>query len=271
MVYIALLFIIVMVFFYYNTFVWLINSWINNPYYSHGFLVPFISGYLIWNIRKELALAEKKQTMTGLALIIIGILIHILSTLSTMRFLSGISLILSIAGVIIFLFGEQVFKKILFPIIFLFFMIPLPFTDVLAPPIQTISATLSSALANFIGIPVTREGLILHIPNATFEVGLECSGLRSIITLITIAVIFAFMLEGGLLMKSIILLSSIPLAILGNIFRIISMLTIADLYGKDIAMRYFHDFSSIFLFAVVLVSLFSIGRCFGRLKFKKTF
>ncbi len=258
-------------FFYYNTFVWLIESWINNIYYTHGFLVPFISTYIIWNMRKELAGIEKKQAYEGLALFAFGIFLHGIGVLYTIRFISGISLIVTASGVILYLLGWDFMRKITFPILFLLLMIPLPFVDMVAPPIQTVSATSSSYIANSLGLPVQRDGLVLYLPSATFEIGLPCSGLRSIISLLTIAAIYAFILEGGMLMKLIIVTASIPLALAGNILRLISVLAVADMYGQEAALRYFHDFSSLLLFGVALAGLFLVGRCFGRLRFKKIF
>jgi exosortase len=269
--YILLMFIAAFGLFYYDTFSWLVGSWINNEYYSHGFLVPIISGYIIWNLRKELATTEKKQSQTGLAILAVGILLQGIGVLWTVRFISGISLLVTIYGVILYLFGWEFMKKISFPLIFLVFMVPLPFVDIIAPPIQTISAIGSSNMANLFGIPVEREGLVLNIPTGSFEVGLPCSGLNSIISLLTIAVIYAFILEGGMLMKLTIVISSIPLALAGNIMRITSVLAVANKYGQNIAMNYFHDISSLILFSVVLMGLFLIGRCFGRLRFKKIF
>ncbi len=268
---IYLLFIAIVGIFYYNTLGWLIGSWINNPYYSHGFLVPVISGYIVWNMRKELAAVEKKQSESGLGLFGAGIMLQGISVLWTVRFLSGISLIVTIAGMILYLYGWELFKKIKFPLFFMFFMIPVPFVDMAAPPLQTVSAFATANLANFIGIPVQREGLVLNIPAGSFEVGLPCSGINSIISLITIGVIFAFMLEGRMFMKSTILISAIPLAMAGNIMRITSVLAVANVYGEDAAMNYFHDFSSLLLFSIALGGLFLVGRCFGRLRFKKIF
>ncbi len=269
--FLALLFVVVIGVFYFNTFTWLVESWINNIYYSHGFLVPVISGYVVWGMREELAGIEKKQAQEGLMLFITGIALQGISVLWTMRFISGISLVLTVSGAILYLFGREFLKKIAFPVLFLFLMIPLPFVDIVAPPIQTISAITSSNLANLLGMPVQREGLQLILPASTFEVGLECSGLRSIISLFTLASLYAYILEGGLAMKFIIVASSIPLALAGNILRIISVLAVANIYGASTAIRYFHDFSSLLMFSVALVGLFLVGRCFGRLRFRKIF
>ena len=271
MVYILLIFISILGLFYYNTIGWLIGSWLHNEYYSHGFLVPLISCYIVWSMKKELAMTEKKPSQSGLALFVAGIILHGIGVMWTVRFLSGLSLILTISGIILYLYGWDILNKLKFPLLFLIFMIPLPFVDMIAPPIQTISAIASSHMANIVGLPVERVGLVLSIPAGSFEVGLPCSGMNSIVSLLTIGTIFAFMLEGSNLMKFTILASSIPLALGGNIMRITSVLEVANIFGQEAAMKYFHDFSSLLLFSVALCGLFLVGRCFGRLQFKKIF
>ena len=269
--YLSILFIPTVLIFYYNTIVWLIESWMYNEYYSHGFLVPIISGYIVWNMRKELVSIDKKPSQVGLVLFAVGIIIHGISVLWTIRFLSGVSFLVTLAGVIVYLYGWEFMKKIRFPYIFLVLMIPLPFIYLITFPAQIISVSVTANLANFIGIPAVREGLIITIPAGVFEVGVECSGINSLISLFMIGIIFAYILEGSNLMKATILISTIPLALAGNILRITSILVVAGKYGQEAAINYFHDFSSILLFSVALIGLFLVGRCFGRLRFKKIF
>lgn len=269
--YLLIIFISMVGIFYYNTIGWLVESWINNVYYSHGFLVPLISGYIIWNMRKDLSVVEKKTAHAGLGLFVFGILLHGIGVLYTIRFVSGISLIVTITGMVWYLFGWEFLNKIKFPVLFLLLMIPVPFVDLIAPPAQSISAIASTGVANLVGIPVQMDGLVLNIPAGAFEVGLPCSGINSIISLLTIAAIYAFILEGGMAMKLIIVISSVPLALAGNILRIVSVLAVANIYGQEAALDYFHDFSSLLLFSIALSGMFLVGRCFGRLKFKKIF
>lgn len=269
--YALLFFIPIVSIFYYNTISWLVESWIYNEYYSHGFLVPLISGYIVWNMRKELSTMEKKPSQNGLILFAAGIIIQTISVLWTIRFLSGISLLITIAGAIIYLYGWEFMKKIRFPFLFLILMIPLPFVYMIVSPAQTISVFSTANVANFIGIPTIREGLILTMSAGSFEVGVECSGINSMLSLFTIGILFAYILEGSNLMKATVLISTIPLALAGNILRITSILVVANKYGQEAALNYFHDFSSLLLFSVALLGLFLVGRCFGRLRFKKIF
>lgn len=267
----ALIFIGIIGAFYYDTLQWLFISWMNNEYYSHGFLVPIISGYIIMNMRKELLSIERKHSQSGLIFFIFGIILYSIGDMYVIRFLSGLSLIPTIFGIILYLYGWEFANKLKFPILFLLLAIPIPFTDYVIPPMQTISVIYSANMANLLGLPVQREGFELKLPTASFQVAAECSGINSIISLLTLSIIFAFILEGSLIMKSSIVLSSIPLAMTGNIVRIVSVLEIGNIYGQDVAIKYFHDFSSLLLFIMALIGLFTVGRCFGRLKFKNIF
>ena len=266
--YLMLTFIGIVGAFYYDTFKWLIESWMGNVYYSHGFVVPIISGYIIWKMRNDLINMERKESQEGLIIFISGLILQGVSVLYVIRFLSGLSLVVTIFGIVLYIYGWKFTNKVKFPILFLLLAVPLPFVDTVAPPAQTISAVVSSNLANMLGTPTERDGLMLVTPAGLFEVALECSGLKSVVSLLTLSIVYTFILEGGLLMKSTIILSSIPLAITGNILRITSTLVVANVYGQDITMIYFHSFSDIIFFGISLVGLLMVGRFFGKPKFK---
>ena len=254
---------------YYDTFKWLIESWMVNTYYSHGIIIPIVSGYFIWKMRKDLSNIERNESQHGLIILVAGIILQGIAVLYVTRFLSALSLVITIFGMLIYIYGWKFVNKIKFPILLLLLAIPLPFVDIIAPYAQSISAIASSGLANMVGIPTERNGLLLNTPTGLFEVALECSGLTSVMSLLAISVIYAFIIEGGLLMKFIIVSSSIPLAMIGNILRIVLTLIVANIYGKDTAMSYFHDVSDIMLFSIALIGLLIIGRLFGKIKFKE--
>ncbi len=220
-------------------------------------------------MRKDLVNTERKESQEGFIVFIVGIILQGVAVLYGIRFVSGLSLVITILGVVLYMYGWKFINKVKFPILFLLLSIPLPFIDILAPLSQSFSAIESSNIANMLGVPTIRDGLLLKTQAGSFEVALECSGLKSIISLLTLSVIYAFMLEGGLLMKLIIILSSIPLAIIGNILRLVSILIGANIYGKDVTMTYLHNSSDVILFVIVTIGFLSIGTLFGRIKFKK--
>lgn len=269
MSYLVVAFIGIIVAFYYDTFKWLVDSWMNNVYYSHGFIVPIISGYIIWKMRKDLINIERKESQEGLVIFVEGMILQGVAILYGIRFASGLSLVITIFGIILYMYGWKFANKVKFPILFLLLAVPLPFIDVVTPPIQSFSAVAASNLANMFGTPTSIDGLVLKTQAGSFEVALECSGMKSIISLLTLSVVYAFMLEGGSLMKSTVILSAVPLAIMGNILRIVLTLIVANTYGKDSTMTYFHDFSDVILFGIVVFGLLSIANMFGKLKFKE--
>ncbi len=256
------------VFMYFSTLRWLFDSWLYNPYYSHGFLVPLISFYFVWKGRRELAGLKGEPSSFALPVLIISLVFYFGGILLTARFLGGVSLLFFLVGVSLF-FGEKFARRLLFPLGFLVFMVPFPFTDLVVPVMQGFTTVASTWFSGFLGVPASYEGFLIYLPGSTFEVGLPCSGIRSTISLLMVAVLFAYLLEGGLAMKAVVVASALPLAMAGNVARVTLLLYLAHSYGEEVALRYFHDFSSLVLFSVSLTGLFLVGRCFGRLRFRR--
>ena len=260
-----------MIVIYSNTLIWLFTAWWSDPYYSHGVLVPLISGYLIWSKRALLSELPKEPSGLGIPVIVAGLLIHGVGLFRTIRFASAISIVIVLAGIILFIYGTEVMKSLLFPVSFLIFMAPIPFTPVIGAALQAPSAGLAATLVSTLGIPATVTGAEIHLTECAFDVGAPCSGLRSIISLLTLAALYAYLLEGSIFMKAAVFLSALPIAVAANVLRITTILLVANAYGSDVAMRFFHDFSSLLLFSISLIGLLIVGRCFGSLRFKRIF
>ena len=256
---------------YHNTIIWLLNAWLNDPYYSHGILVPLISGYLIWNRRAELSELDKEPSSLGIPVIVAGLLVHGIGLFRTFRFASAISIAVVLAGMILFIYGSDVMKSLLFPICFLFFMAPIPVAPVIGAALQAPSAASAASLVSALGVQASTTGSEIHLAKSAFDVGAPCSGLRSIISLLTLAALYAYLLEGSMYMKAAIFLSAVPIAIAANILRISSILLVANAYGGEAAMSFFHSFSSPLLFSMAIIGLLIVGRCFGSLRFKRIF
>jgi len=256
---------------YFNTFVWLFTAWWNDPYYLYGFIVPMISGYLIWNRRADLARLDKEPSSRGIPVIVIGLLIHGIGVFLTFRFASAVSMIIVLAGMILIIYGEGVTKALLFPIGFLFFMVPIPIAPVIGATLQAPSAGYAASLVSVFGIGATATGAEIRLAESAFEVGAPCSGMKSIIGLLTLAALYAYLLDGSVYMKVVIFLSALPLAIMANVLRISAILVIANAYGSGVAINFFHDFSSLLLFSIAAFGLLIVGRCFGSLRFKRIF
>ena len=256
---------------YFNTLIWLFTAWWNDPYYLYGFVVPMISCYLVWNKRAELVKLDKESSSLGIPVIVIGLLVHGIGILRTFWFASAVSIIIVLAGMILFIYGKDVMKALLFPVSFTFFMVPIPIAPVIGAALQAPSAGCAVSLVSVLGIGATVTGAEIHLAESAFEVGAPCSGMKSIIALLTLAALYAYLLEGSQGMKVAIFLSALPLAIVANVLRISSILLIANAYGSDVAITFFHDFSSLLLFSIAAAGLLIVGRCFGSLRFKRIF
>jgi exosortase len=255
---------------YSHIFVWLIDSWTYDLYYSHGFLVPLISAYIIWRKRKELRRIEKKPSMLGIMVLIMGLFLHGMGIFWSIDFASAISLIIVIVGLVLYTGGKEIFKALAFPICFLIFMVPMPLL-VFENEMQVISASIVTQLLNAIGIKAANTGAEIYLEKSAFLVGAPCSGLRSLISLLTLSTLYAYALEGTNRMRGALLIASLPIAIISNIFRVTAILLIANSYGTEAALNFFHNFSGIVFFIIAIILLLAVGRCFGRLKFKKIF
>lgn len=262
---------VVIVSMYFNTLVWLFTAWWNDPYYMYGFIVPMISGYLVWNKRVGLARLDKEQSSLGMPVIVAGLLIHGIGVFLTFRFASAVSIIIVLAGMILTIYGKAVTKALLFPIGFLFFMVPIPIAPVIGAALQAPSAGFAASLVSMLGIGATVTGAEICLAESAFEVGAPCSGMKSIIGLLTLAALYAYLLDGSMYMKVTIFLSALPLAIMANVLRIVAILLIANAYGSEVAINFFHDFSSLLLFSIAAFGLLIVGRCFGSLRFKRIF
>ncbi|MDY6964988.1 MAG: exosortase/archaeosortase family protein [Halobacteriota archaeon] len=240
-----------------------------DPYYSHGFLVPLISGYIIFRKREYLIEIEENPSNIGLIFLTSGLLFHAVGLFWTVRFLGAFSLIVVIVGLIILIYGTDFMKYLSFPILFLVFMVPIPLSYIISVELQTFSSIIATHLVNALGIPAVNVGAEIHLESCSFLVGAPCSGLRSIISLLALSTIYAYVLEGRMYMKVLLVISAVPIAIFANILRISSILIIADIYGSEAAMSFFHYFSGLLLFGASLLLLLIVGRCFGRLRLRE--
>ena len=237
-----------------------------NPdsYYSHGFLIPIVSGFLIWQKRRELKEEIPTFSAPGLFLIITGMLAHITGTILYIFSVSGFSILLLIVGFVLFVYGKSITRIIWFPLLFIIFMIPLPLTliTMISFPLKMLVAKMGVEIVRLLSIPVYREGFNITIPAGQLLVGNPCSGLRSLIAFLALGSIFAYLSNISNTRKCVLFLSAIPIAILSNIVRVPILIVISHYWGLAAASvdSFWHDASGIFVFIVGLFMLFYGGR-----------
>jgi exosortase len=245
---------------YHHTILKLISEWSTDPNFSHGFLVPFVALYMIWHKKYTLSNIPLEPSNSGILLIVFGMLTHIAGNIGAELFMMRMSMIFTISGTIIYLCGIKMFKAVLIPVVYLILMIPIPaiIWNKIAFPLQLFAAGLSSQTINLIGIPVFREGNILHLANTTLEVIDACSGLRSLTSLIALTGVFSYLAPLSNFKKWILFFSAIPIAIAINIVRLVITALAAVYISPEAAHGFLHDMSGLLVFIVALLLVYAV-------------
>lgn len=245
---------------YAHTFVWLAGTWFTDPVYSHGILIPIVSLFLAWKSVRDNDLCDTNPSRLGIIPFVFGILLYLIGSITIFPFLSAISFLFVLSGLILYLYGEEMMRLLLFPVLFLIFAIPIPIVPAIATTLQSISARYSALCLKMLGIAVTRIGSEIQLRDCSFSIGLPCSGIATLISLLAVSSIFIYLLNCPLLRKSALFCITIPIAIVANILRVTFILLIADHYGADVAMKLFHDVSSPFLFIIAFIFLITLSK-----------
>jgi len=239
----------------------LIIEWYSDPNYSHGFLVPIISGYLIWKKRKELSEIEKSNNNSGLILIVAGILLFILGNAASEYFTVRFSMVIILFGLVHYYYGNLFIRRVWFEILFLLFMIPIPYVIYFSAtfPMQLLASKVTVFLLDGLGMPVIRQGNIIHLAKQSLEVAEACSGLRSLISLLALGAIYAYLTQKRFSGKIILFLSTIPIAVIGNIFRVFITSIIVYTFEADVTAEPIHSIMGASVFAVAFILLLILG------------
>ena len=251
---------------YHETLLWMYGRYISSEsYYSHGFLVPFVTAYFIWKQRDRFGESTPGFSWTGFILIVVALLAHLLGTIIYVFSVSGLSIFVLIFGLSLFLTGPRITRIILFPLAFTIFMFPLPsaFISIISFPLKLFVAKSGAWIAGLTGIPVYLEGFYISIPAGTLLVGNPCSGLRSLITFLALGSILAYISPLSLWKRVSILFVSVPVAIVSNVIRVPVLIVISHYRGLEAAMPggFWHDGSGIMVFVIGFVLLV----CFTRM------
>ncbi|MGA9543849.1 MAG: exosortase [Candidatus Sulfotelmatobacter sp.] len=232
----------------------------NDPNCSHGFIVPIFSIFVLWRERSRLAVLTPHPSAWGVPLLVLAMCVLVLGVLGAELFLSRVSLLLLLAGLIVLFLGWGYFRAVLFPWAFLILMIPPPailFNQVTFP-LQILASELAAAFLRLVGIPVLREGNIIKTTVITLEVAEACSGIRSLLSLVTLAIIYGFLAETRKSIRIALVVAAIPIAVVANGLRIVGADVLAQHWGPNTAEGFLHAFSGwlIFLLSLALLILF---------------
>jgi exosortase len=241
----------------------LVRQWFDDPNYSHGFFVLPFSGYLIWSQRHRIAAIKSDPSAGGAILVFMSLAILYLGSLGSELFLQRISLIGVIAGLIVYFTGWRRLWELAFPVAFLLFMIPLPAViyNQIVFPLQLLASRLATYCLETINLfPVLREGNLLVLDHYTLEVVDACSGIRSLTSLVTLALAYGYLVERRMGVRIFLAVAMIPVAIVSNGVRVVITALLVNYFGIGAAEGFTHTFSGWAIFLVSVVLLLALHR-----------
>jgi EpsI family protein len=243
------------------------GDWDRDPDNSHGFLVPLVSAYFVWERRDKLRALALAPNWWGVAWIVAGSGILLVGSIGAEMFSQRISLIIILAGLVLLTCGKEYLRTLSFPLAFLFFMIPLPaiVMNAIAFPLQIFAAkTAAFCLYNF-GIPVLREGNVIVLAETTLEVAEACSGIRSLQALMALGTVYAYFSQSSVWRRGALVACSIPIAIAANAVRVSGTGVLAHYWGAEAAQGFYHTFEGWLVFVVAVILLLTTGAILSRI------
>lgn len=241
-------------------------QWASDENYSHGFIVPLIAAWFLYERRDVLLKTEVAPWSPGLAVTILGLLQLLLGFLASEFFTMRSSLLLVLAGVVLLFFGRQIFRQTLLPLGYLILMVPLPYIlyDSVAFPLKLLVSRVSVAALQTMGIVVLREGNMIMFPALTLEVAEACSGMRSLVSLLALSTAYAIYLRTTGMRRWFLILSAVPIAVSTNALRVIVTGILAQRWGAKAAEGFFHEFAGLAVFGMAVIFLLLAGRAVKR-------
>lgn len=237
----------------------LILDWWTDPDYGYAFFVPLFSAYILWTQRHRWSQIEIKPSNFGLVIVLAALALLFLGTLGAELFTTRFSFLLLLTGLILFLAGWRWLGAISFPLAFLVLMVPIPVIiyNQITFPLQLLASRLASSLLELVGVPVLRDGNVLVLSNYSLEVAEACSGIRSFMSLVALAIAYGYLTEPRILLRCVLIVLIIPIAIATNAVRITAAGVLARHFGSAAAQGFLHEFSGWITFLLALFLVFA--------------
>jgi exosortase len=244
----------------------LVRQWATDEDVGHGFFVPVVAGYIVWKRRGQLVAKKPVPNYWGLVLVILGALQMLLGTLGAQIFIARTAFLLSLVGAILFMGGTRTLKILAFPMFLLLFMFPIPaiLYARITLPLQLFASSVAETVLNFVGIPVLRDGNVLELANQRLSVAEACSGIRSLLSLGFLSLIYSYFFDKKVWMRWVLLPATIPIAIAANASRVTLTGMLSD-YRPDLALGVFHFLEGWALFLVALMLLIAFHQVVNRI------
>jgi len=230
----------------------LVRQWLDDPNYSHGFFVPIGCGLLLWTNRRSWMGKPLRPSASGLFFIVAAMGLLVIGTLGAEVFLPRASLVVLLGGLVVYFAGWAMLGAMKAPWLTLFLMIPLPVIvfNEFAFPLQLLASRSACGLLDLLQLPVLREGNIIMLPSMSLDVVEACSGLRSLMSLITVAVLYGLFFERRVWTRCLLVALAVPVAVVANALRIVLTALLAKYVSAQLAEGFFHALSGIVLFVL---------------------
>jgi exosortase len=234
----------------------LASIWASDADMGHGFFVPLIAAFIAWQRRDELLAIEPKPNLWGLVVVILGGAQLIAGTLGVEQFLTHTAVVITLIGVIWLLRGTETLRTLAFPLFLLFFMVPIPLIiyNKITLPLQFIASRMAASALDMLGIPVLRDGNVLELPHQTLSVVEACSGIRSLLSLTFLSLVYGYFFEKRIWLRVVLFAATIPIAIVANGSRV-AFTGIMTQIKPELAEGFFHESTGWVIFIVALMIL----------------
>lgn len=243
----------------------LARQWMGDPDVGHGIFVPFVAGYIVWQRRREWMSLPISGSWWGLLLIGWGALQLAIATLGAELFLARTAFLISLVGAILLAAGPAVVRALAFPLFLLIFMIPLPVLifNQLTFPLQLLASRIAEGVLSLAGIPVIREGNVLELPSQKLSVVEACSGIRSLLSLSFLSLVYAYFFDRRSWMRWVLLAAAVPIALVANAARVTLTGLISE-YNRALAEGFFHSAEGWVMFMLALGMLVLVHQFISR-------
>ncbi len=239
-------------------------QWATDENMGHGFFVPVVAGFIAWQRRKVLLETPMRPNRWGLVLVVWGACEAVVATLGAELFTARLSFVIALFGVILYLGGKEWLKILLFPLLLLLFMIPIPaiIYAALTLKLQMLASELGETLITWMGIPVLRAGNTLQLPSQTLDIAEACSGIRSLLSLGFLSLVYAYFMDKRVWMRWALLIATVPIAIGANGIRVAVTGLLSEI-NTQLAQGAYHEMEGYIVFIVALAALIATHRILG--------
>jgi exosortase len=246
----------------------LVIDWISDPNYSHGVLIPLVSIYLVWSKREDLTRLPASTSPIGIAIVIAGLVLFLLGTAAAEYSTARLSFVIVLFGLIWYLYGTRIARETWFAFFFLCFMIPIPYVIyyAVAFPLQITASKITVFILNTLGMGVVRQGNIIHLADGyTLEVAEACSGMRSLVSLLALGTLYAYLTQKRLGARLTLFVSTIPIAVFANVVRVLLTTLIAATITQEVTSEPIHTLMGLSVFFVAGICLVIVGALVRRI------